>query len=289
MNRDPDRWLQDPSVDPKLSDLVRSASPALDLPVAVQTRIEARLEQLANVAGAGAAGPSVAAAAKPAISVAIASKAWLIVSGVALSALVGGVIWQRLDTSSRSVPRVTSHATVEALHMVEPAATVIEPSVTSVPAANAVDPTMSAPAGHAVEPSVTSVSELALVPEPALATSRPKVTKYATPNAAAKWHTDHDLAEEARLLEAARASISTDPAAARRALALYDARFPSGALRQERSLVAVRLAVVEGRRDEAKSQAVKLEQSAKGSPFAKKARELVDSNERPKSSGTINE
>lgn len=264
MNRDPSRWLQDPSVDPRMSELLRSASPPLDLPVAVQTRIEATLQQLANgAASAGAAGAG-----------ALASKAWLIVGSLAVSALVGGVVWQRVDTPTRSVAQT-----------VVPLAAVGAPAVPALSVAER-------PATSVVEPPVATVSELALEPEfaPALGAAATAV------NATVKLHArpttptaGSNLAEEARLLETARASISTDPAAAHRTLALYDRRFPNGALKQERSLVAVRLAVAEGRRGEAKTRAVELEQSAKGSPFAKKALELVDSDERAKASRTINE
>jgi hypothetical protein len=112
--------------------------------------------------------------------------------------------------------------------------------------------------------------------------AKPRVRAAAVPSSST-------LAEEPRLLESMRASIATDPAAARRILTQYDAKFPDGALKQERALLAVKLAVAEGRRGEAKAQANELENTAKGSPYTKKAREVADSNERSDGSRTITE
>ncbi len=253
MTQDPHRWLEDSATDPGLTDLLRSSAAPLDLPAAVNLRVGDALLQLAN----SAAGTSIAAATKPSMFAALAAKPALIVGGLATAALIGGLAWHQLSTHRSTV--LSSPAVIAPIQA----------------------PAVVQPAGVVAEQPAATVSDLPLEPDPAVsARARARTIAQSSPSS---------LAEEARLLESVRANIATDPAAARRTLAEYDARFNSGMLREERTLLAVKLAVAEGRRAEAKAQATELENTAKGSPYTKKARKIVDSNERAKGSPTITE
>ncbi|HEY5955288.1 MAG TPA: hypothetical protein VIV60_01995 [Polyangiaceae bacterium] len=251
MTRDPHRWLEDSAADPRLTGLLRSSADPLDLPAAVESRVGDALQQLANTAPV----TSMAAATKPGVLAAMATKPLVIVGSLATTALVVGLAWHPQTRRSAFAPSPSVVAPVQIPELIQPASVRLLPTAT--------------------------VSDLPLEPEAAAS---------AGPHArTATQSSPSSLADEAQLLERMRASIANDPAAARRTLARYDAKFPHGILREERALLAVKLAVAEGRRGEAKAQATELENTAKGSPYTKKAREVVDSNERAKGSRTITE
>lgn len=252
MIRDPHRWLEDPAANPRLTELLESSGAPLDLPAAVNARVGEALQQLASTA----ARAGVAATAKPSLLANLVAKP-VIVGSIALAAAGGGLAGYRLMARQSSVAE--------------------SPGVV----AEVRSPAVEQPAATPVEPPAATVSDLPLESDRAVV-ARPRAQAIATASSST-------LAEEARLLESVRAAIATDPSAARRILTQYDARFPRGALKQERALLAVRLAVAEGRRGEAKAQATELENAAKDSPYAKKAREVVDSSEHTDGARTITE
>ncbi len=84
------------------------------------------------------------------------------------------------------------------------------------------------------------------------------------------------LAEEHRLLRAARVALSADPA---RALALtreHERRFPHGVLAQEREVIAIRALALAGDREAAQKKAEGFEEAYPKSPHRDRVNEVTD-------------
>jgi hypothetical protein len=122
-------------------------------------------------------------------------------------------------------------------------------------------------------PSPTSVP----VPAPnANATASTTTIATPTPSVAPSTSALSDaLAEETKLLDAARAKINGDPTGALAILDEHRAKFPAGKLAAEREYLSVRVLVALGRRDEAKARADAFLKRWPESPLASVVRDLV--------------
>lgn len=140
------------------------------------------------------------------------------------------------------------------------------------PAVSVVNVTQEAPVPEKVEPSVDAPTEKP--PHVGKELSRPP--KSAMPPPASIASPASSLAEEHRLLRAARGALPADPA---RALALtreHERRFPGGVLVQEREVIAIRALALIGDREGARKKAEGFEQAYPGSPHRDRVNEVTD-------------
>jgi hypothetical protein len=105
-------------------------------------------------------------------------------------------------------------------------------------------------------------------PLPASAASPPRLGAEPPPPA-------DPLAQEAALLERARAALSASPAQALALAEAHAARFPGGMLRMERDLVAIDALHRLGRTDEARARAKALLARAPGGFYEDRVRKLL--------------
>lgn len=83
------------------------------------------------------------------------------------------------------------------------------------------------------------------------------------------------VADEARLLETARASLASEPALSLEIVRLHQVRYPRGQLSAERELIAVDALLRLGRRDEAEQRAAPRLAEDADSLYAKRFRQLL--------------
>jgi hypothetical protein len=84
------------------------------------------------------------------------------------------------------------------------------------------------------------------------------------------------LAEEAALLERARAALASSPSSALQRTEEHAAQFPAGKLAMERELLAIAALGRLGRRAEARARAESLLERARGSLYEERIRQLLD-------------
>jgi len=147
----------------------------------------------------------------------------------------------------------------------------LEANVPSIPVpVEVVSQVVTAPLPTVNTPSVETPAVQSAVPKPASAKS--------TPAASATTST---LAEEHRLLRAARAALATEPA---RALALareHERRFPRGVLAQEREVITIQALAAMGEGDAARKKAEGFDEKYPGSPHRNRVDEVTDKKSSP--------
>lgn len=126
--------------------------------------------------------------------------------------------------------------------------------------------TMSAPA------TTTTMTIEAPMPMP---TPTPSTEPTPTPSAKPTASVDV-LAEETKLLDAARAKVDSDPAGALVVLDEHRAKFPAGKLSAEREYLSIKALVKLGRKDEAKARADSFLKRWPESPLAGVVTALVE-------------
>ena len=181
--------------------------------------------------GAGAGAPGSGGAVGAGGSGALAK----VLAGVAGAGLVAGVAWLAMRDEPRSEPVMTSSAP----SMVVETADTSQQSLRELPA-----------------------DSVEIPPTPPEIKTAPKSKPAASP-AAKKGDS---LAEEHRLLRAARGALPKDPA---RALALareHERKFPQGILAQEREVIAIQALAAMGRGDDAREKADGFDEAYPGSP-----------------------
>jgi hypothetical protein len=162
---------------------------------------------------------------------------------VGVGVLVGGV-W--LGTRS------------EGPHVQEPAVPVVVDVAQEAPVPLNVEPVLEPPTP------VQSSKEVKESPRPPRNVVAPPPTESAS-----------SLAEEHRLLRAARGALPADPG---RALALtreHERRFPRGVLAQEREVIAIRAMALMGDRDGARKKAEGFDEAYPGSPHRDRVNEVT--------------
>jgi hypothetical protein len=215
MTQDPLRWLEDSSTNPQLVSLLSSAAAPLDLPVAVEAKLGHTLHQLA----ATTTKATVVASSAPKALLGFATKPFFLVGAVATTTLLAGL----------GIRHLTAHdATTQATRGTVMVQTVPQGKTTaSIPS----EMTPNAIPGVVATVNPTSVQGASPAP---MSNGKTSANKHSMTRSSVST-----LAEEARLLESVRAQLSRDPGTARKTLALYDAKFPKGALKEERTLLAV--------------------------------------------------
>lgn len=280
--RDPVRWLADGKTAPNLREVLESATEVPPLPAPLRRRLGALAQRLS-------AAPLAASGALMATRTSLAGKALgslgsskLVLKVVVGSALLGvgsaGTYLMTRDTSSsavRSAPGTSVSPGVGA-----PARTSSRPVVPGTSG----DPPREA-AGNALAPTpipMPTVTEQAREPAAGAAALRdrrsapePGHDLPSQDTASSAAFPDVRLAEEARLLENARATLARDPAGALRITEQHAREHPMAQLGAERELIAIDALLRLGRRDEALRRAAPRLEQAPGSLYAKRLRQLL--------------
>jgi hypothetical protein len=229
--------MTDPQDPPRLRDASDPASSGLrDLMQAAERDVgsDAQVARMAARLGAVLVPPAAVAAGAAGAGLGTAAKLGL--GSVALI-VAGGGAWL-LSTSQPAPPPVPTH----------------RPSVVAVPLAPA------APLPEPVAaPAVASTAQ-ADAAQPPPATS-PKLADKPTPP---------PPLSEAELLEQARSALKADPARALARANQHAARFPGGALVQEREVIAIKALRQLGRTAEADKRSEAFAKAFPGSAFARK-------------------
>lgn len=199
---------------------------------------------------------------------------WL--AGAALGAVViaAALLWgpfRERPHAPTANPDTTALSPAAPAISIAPAAP--EPLGTAVPAAPAIapaapEPLETPPPALAAPPPTASPSSPIPSPSPQLSQPSPRdstaiapATAPAVPSAAPTA----DPETEVHLLQRAREALTSDAATALTLTQLHAARFPSGALGQEREVVAIQALVQLGRRDEARARAARFLSAFPGS------------------------
>lgn len=224
----------DPKDPPRLRDM-SNPSALRDAMRAAEADVgsDAQLARLSMKLGAVLAPPAVVAAGAGAAGLGAAAKAGL---GVVVLLVAGGGAWL-LSTNQSALPPVPTSP---------PAAQVAAPALPP-----AIEP--AAPASAAAQPEPEPTAAVAPAPTPKLAEKH----QPATPS-------------EAELLEQARSALKSDPARALSRANAHAARFPGGALVQEREVIAIKALRQLGRTAEAERRAEAFAKTFPGSAFGRK-------------------
>jgi hypothetical protein len=152
-----------------------------------------------------------------------------------------------------------------------PSDPVSAPSPSAAPAAapQAAPPAAPEPAKAAPAPSDAAPPPADADSEPGseavLDESPPHPSAARTPHRAAPRRARSDAARETALLEPARAALQSDPAEALKLTRRHRARFPRGALAQEREVIAIEALERLGRKAAARARAAEFERRYRGS------------------------
>jgi hypothetical protein len=175
-----------------------------------------------------------------------------VLGGASAAAAGGGVKLAALVLAGAAVAGAAGGGVAVMARRREPPAVVAPAPPPNTPAAR-VEPAL-VPAAPEI---VAAPARIAPRPRP-----RPAPVAKTTPPTAAP----SALLEEARLVEAARATVRSDPREALRLLARRRAEHPAGALAQEADVVAIEALARDGRAAEAKAAAAEFARRYPGSP-----------------------
>jgi hypothetical protein len=251
--RDPRRFLDSNETEPVLRDALAAARARAPSDAAL-AQLAARLPLPGSGGPGGPSGGTPAAA--PAASGATLSSALI---GAGLVLVVGATfVWQAAhETPSQPEERAAVTATVT--------------SSAPAPTVSPIVPSASATVAPAARP----------VESPALASAAPATSaahgaSSSPPEAsAAPAMASADAETEAHFLDRARAALGSSPAQALSLTAEHAHRFPSGALGQEREVVAIQALSRLGRADEARSRAQRFLAAFPGSVHRRRIEALV--------------
>lgn len=279
---DPPRWLDDTRAPDGAAALLRAARPSKALDAAVQARSAAKLAELATAS---------AAATTASITGALLTTMWpKVLVGLAAVALIGasalGLRASRVAAPPRAAaptPRVeaphTPHVSpiATAPPRVEAAAPIAAPTRPAAPRVARVmretarpSPPIETPIERPPEtpPEAPSraVAPRALAPSPAASASSAGLLGVAGEEPPAT------LLEETEALARVSSALEPDPAAARRLLDAYRARFTRSRLAPERDYLAFEIARREGAVDEARALGARFLREHPRSPHASAVR-----------------
>jgi hypothetical protein len=246
----PTRWLEHESASADVRKLLASAGRSRALPDEVRTRSMKRLDRY--LVWPAAAGVLL----------------WL--KGVAIAAGIGvaGVV---AVTQIRPMLQEAPVAPV-----VVEAAPIKSPPVSAAPAAAAPGATTAVvPAPVDPAPAAPAVTPSPVEPERA-PSAKPRLPAPTASTPAQREMEMDPLTAEAAMLEHARASLDRDPRASLAELDACAARFPLGALRIERELLAVDALTRVGSREEARRRGETLLAAARGSIYEPRVRSMLD-------------
>jgi hypothetical protein len=260
--KEPRRWLDDPATSEGLREVLGAAPAPPNMPEPAHARLSAFAAGLASQAL-----PAEAAAvgAKTAASLSAAS----VPKVIAIVSLMGA-----LGSGSYLVTRWYAHGSQASR----------QPDVNAVAESKAAarDGTPPQPiaapvltvARAATSPLPADVPSAAARPAPDTASSGDTAARGARLGSAAAFD-DLGIADEARLLESARAALGNNPARALELASEHQRGYPSGQLAAEREVIAVDALLRLGRRQEAEERAAPRLRDAPNGLYAKRLRQLL--------------
>lgn len=246
---DPNRILEGDAADP-VSELERGLLSSLDHPDRAQRRVWQRLSVQLGLAASGGALSSKAAAASAGKWLGLSGPAKVIVALAVAAPAAGGIAYLVEEQRGRDA----------GVEVAAPPAQLKLTRGEAKPVPRVVEAAASA---------VSSAGDQALAPPRRDAISKPPAVPHEPEGAPA-------LVEENRLLREARAAARSG--AAPRALALLhelDARFPRGALLQEREVLRIQALEQSGSNDQARARAQAFLRRYPQSPYAKSLKRIA--------------
>ena len=269
---DPVRWLADREVAQSVRDVLAAADPVPRMPDAVHTNLAAHC---ATLMAQGVATHTVT------------GSAWakLVSSSIASNTLKGIVFASMMGTAGtagyyvfREPAGSQSRAPVGAHQVHAPAAQVL-----AMPLAAPVDTDSNAAADEEPAPIAASDAPRLFAPRKTKEADKPETLVAAEPtpqvnaNPSVAAFDDPTIADEAKLLESARAALVTNPALALELVQRHEHLHPNGQLYAEREFIAVEALLRLGRRQEAWNRAAPRLQLAPDSLYSKRLRKLFGS------------
>ncbi|MBN1609443.1 MAG: hypothetical protein JW940_22625 [Polyangiaceae bacterium] len=269
--REPVRWLADKNTLPELRELLGSARDVPALSAALDRRLGALARQLS-------AAPVTAGAAAMAAKSSLGGKTlgWLGTSKLATKLVVGSALLSGASVATYVATR-SSPASLPAATSV--AAQGSGPLLRGRPSARHRTATPATSEPEATEPSAAARPSRTVSGAPVARTepvARPDRSEWGPQDAVnSASFPDPSIADEARLLESARAALGTDPARALRITEEHARKHPMAQLSAERELIVIDALVRLGRRDEALRRAAPGLARAPNSLYAKRLRQLL--------------
>jgi hypothetical protein len=261
---EPLRWLEDRHTSVGLREVLRAATEAPVLPAALHAEISAYAAGLASTAalGSAAAGASWAKSSLALLSHSAAAKALLLVSAMGAAGTASYVL---VGHERHPAPQVEAQARrIEATKPTRAAATVVAAPTSAESRAPASELLAREPSPKQVAPREPEAAAEPSIPEPRA------VAAFDEPS----------IADEARLLENARAALAVNPARALQIADQHQQLHSDGQLSAERELIAVDALLRLGRRSEAQQRAAPRLEQAPDSLYARRLRKLLDPGKR---------
>ncbi len=265
---EPTRWLDDPRTESSLREVLGSASDAPPMPGQAHAQMTVFAAGLAakGVAAQTALGSSALKSLGTFLGIHGTGKAIAVAS--MMSALgVGSYFGVRHYVTHRST---LAHAGSTTLPSRAPTPGLQPPGVPAVgdlPAA-AEAPASSEPLSAAGQPSPARAAE-------ARGSSEPTARSNSGQSGAGAFE-ELSIADEARLLERARAALATDPNRALEVANAHQQLYPAGQMSAERELIAVDALLRLGRRSEAEQRAAPRLRQFPNSLYARRLRQLLN-------------
>jgi len=268
--REPVRWLADKNTLPELRELLGSARDVPTLPAGLDRRLGALARQLSAAPVAAGAAAMAAKSSLGGKTLGLLGTSKLATKLVVGSALLSGAsvaTYVATRSSPASLPAAATSVAAPGSGLRSRG----QPSVRPQSAT----PVSSEP--EASEPSVAASQNVSGATvtrtEPLAQPGRSEPTPQDAVNSAS--FPDPSIADEARLLESARAALGTDPARALRITEEHARKHPMAQLSAERELIAIDALIRLGRRDEALRRAAPRLARAPNSLYAKRLRQLL--------------
>lgn len=251
--KEPLRWLDDANTSPRLRDVLAAATSAPPLPAGLHVEL--------STYATGLVAQSILAKAGTG---SLLGKAWF--SKLAGSALAKGLAVASLMAAAGAASYVAVGEHLTATTPTDPIAGVADRAATMPGQARGnplIEPKeVAASAADETSPAAVPVSE------------KQRIVQHASDDLLPTTQRP-SVADEARLLETARASLASDPALSLEVVRHHQMRYPRGQLSAERELIAVDALLRLGRRDEAERRAAPRLAEDADSLYAKRFRQLL--------------
>jgi hypothetical protein len=269
---DPVRWLADKDASPELRELLGRARDVPPLPAGLDRRLAALARQLAATpvaAGAAATAAKSSLAGKTLALIGTSKLAGKLVVGMALLSAASVATYVAVRPSGVSAPTAATRARpgVSAPLARSQRSARSGGTTGDLSAVVANEPSVAARPPKAISSGAFGRAEPAVPPIQVEPSEQDPVGRASFP--------DPSIAEEARLLERARAALAVDPAGALRITEEHARKHPMAQLGAERELIAIDALMRLGRRDEALGRAAPGLARAPNSLYAKRLRQLL--------------
>jgi len=266
---EPTRWLEDPRTESSLRDVLGAASDVPPMPAQAHAQM--------TVFAAGLAAKGVAAQAAFGGSTLKSLGTFLGIHGTGKAILVASMM-SALGAGSYFGVRhyVTHKSAVADIGSVSLPSRARTPGVQPPPVLPAVaDQPAAIPAPASSESRSAAAQASPLRSAEARGTSEPAARSNSGQSGAGAFE-ELSIADEARLLENARAALSTDPNRALEIANAHQQLYPTGQMSAERELIAVDALLRLGRREEAEQRAAPRLRQFPNSLYARRLRQLLN-------------